>query len=204
MRPLDPVTAMCNPGASRSKDTAIVRWPLYIPAVLTRVAVVFALIFGVKPLACAAPQRVPSQQASCVVSHIVDGDTFYCQDGQKVRLIGIDSPERDQHPFGDQARRALLQLIPPGTSVGLQQDVASNDRYGRVLAYVWIDSTLINEAMVKNGWAVLYTVPPNIKYANRLERAQKEARALRSGLWSGSGFECLPGDFRRGRCLSRP
>jgi micrococcal nuclease len=139
-----------------------------------------------------------------VVSHIVDGDTFYCQDGPKVRLIGIDSPERQQHPFGDQARRALLQLIPPGTSVGLQRDVTPNDRYGRVLAYVWVDSTLINEAMVKNGWAVLYTVPPNIKYANRLERAQKEARARRSGLWSGSGFECLPEDFRRGRCLSSP
>jgi micrococcal nuclease len=171
---------------------------------LTRVAVLFALVFGVKPQVCAAPQPVAFQQASCVVSHIVDGDTFYCQDGDKVRLIGIDSPEREQHPFGDQARRALLQLIPPGTAVRLQRDVAPNDRYGRVLAYVWIDSTLVNETMVKDGWAVLYTVPPNIKYANRLGRAQKEARARRSGLWSGSGFECLPGDFRRGRCLSPP
>jgi micrococcal nuclease len=139
-----------------------------------------------------------------VVSHVVDGDTFYCQDGQKVRLIGVDSPERQQHPFGDQARRALLKLLPPGTAVVLQQDVAPTDRYGRVLAYVWIGSTLVNEAMVKDGWAVLYTVPPNVKYAERLERAQKEARARGTGLWSEPGFHCLPEDFRRGRCLSPP
>jgi micrococcal nuclease len=172
--------------------------------VLTRTAVVFAVALGVKPLGCTAPQGVPPQQAGCVVSRVVDGDTFYCRDGQKVRLIGVDSPERQQHPFGDQARRALLKLIPPGSAVVLQRDVAPTDRYGRELAYVWFGSTLVNEAMVKDGWAVLYTVPPNVKYAERLERAQKEARARGMGLWSGSGFECLPGDFRRGRCLSTP
>jgi micrococcal nuclease len=172
--------------------------------VSTRIAILFTLVFGLKPLACAVPQRLGYQQGTCVVSRVVDGDTFYCQDGPKVRLIGVDSPERQQRPFGDQARRALQQFLPEGTSVVLQGDVAATDRYGRVLAYVWVDSTLVNEAMVQNGWAVLYTVPPNIKYVHRLERAQKEARARGMGLWSGSGFDCLPEDFRRGRCLSPP
>jgi micrococcal nuclease len=195
---------MWNPGPSRSKDDAIALCPLYIPAVLIRTAVLFALALSVKPLGCAAPQRLPPRQPGCVVSRVVDGDTFYCQDGQKVRLIGVDSPERQQQPFGDQARRALLKLLPPGIAVVLQRDVTPTDRYGRVLAYVWIGSTLVNEAMVQQGWAVLYTVPPNVKYAERLERAQKEARARGTGLWSGTGFECLPSDFRRKRCLSPP
>ena len=170
---------------------------------LIRAALSFALVLGVKPLAC-APQHLPPPRPGCVVRRVADGDTFYCQDGRKVRLIGVDSPELQQHPFGEQARQALVQLIPPGTAVELQPDVAPTDRYGRVLAYVWSDSKLVNEAMVRNGWAVLYTVPPNVKYADRLEGAQKEARARRTGLWLGSGFECLPSEFRRGRCLSRP
>ncbi len=79
--------------------------------------------------------------------------------------------------------------------MGSSADVTPNDRYGRVLAYVWIDSTLVNEAMVKNGWAVLYTVPPNIKYANRLERAQKEARARALGPLVGVRLRVPPRGF---------
>ena len=82
--------------------------------------------------------------------------------------------------------------------------MAPTDRYGRVLAYVWAGSTLVNEAMVRGGWAMLYTVPPNVKYAERLRQAQNEARARRTGLWAERGFECQPQDFRRGKCVSSP
>jgi micrococcal nuclease len=181
--------------------------------VLIRFLPLFAsLAFGVKPLACAA-QSLPraergdqgtQQEAGCVVSHVVDGDTFYCRDRRKVRLIGIDSPERQQEPFGASALRALHRLLPPGTQVRMQLDLAPNDRYGRLLAYVWVGSTFVNEAMVREGWAVLYTVPPNVKYADRLMLAQKEARALGTGLWAEGGFACLPGDFRRRACVRPP
>ena len=123
----------------------------------------------------------------CVVQGVSDGDSFRCKDGSRVRLIGVDSPERQQHPFGDQAQQALLEIMPAGSSVRLEPDVAPIDRYGRVLAYAWLGPTLVNEAMVQGGWAVLYTVPPNVKYADRLERAQKEARARGAGLWAGPG-----------------
>lgn len=139
-----------------------------------------------------------------MVQRVVDGDTFHCRDGRKVRLIGIDSPERHQRPYGEQARQALVRLAPPGSGVRLEPDVAPTDRYGRLLAYGWTGATLINEAMVQGGWAVLYTVAPNVKYADRLARAQKEARAKSTGLWSARGFDCLPADFRRRRCLSSP
>ena len=85
----------------------------------------------------------------------------------------------------------------------MRRDVQASDRYGRVLAFVWTGATLVNEAMVREGWAVLYTVPPDVKYAERLRRAQKEARARRAGLWGSGGFDCLPRDYRRNRCLTR-
>jgi len=150
-----------------------------------------------------APSGLPGQQTTdCVVGHIVDGDSFRCRDGRKVRLIGIDSPEQRQRLHGAQAQAALLRMAPPGTALRLESDIAATDRYGRVLAYAWLKSVLVNEAMVREGWAVQYTVPPNVKYADRLGRAQKEARAQGRGLWSGRAFDCVPADFRRGKCLS--
>ena len=152
-----------------------------------------------------APSGLPGQQASeCVVGHIIDGDTFTCRDRRKVRLIGIDSPERRQRPYGAQAHAALLRMAPPGTALMLEGDVAPRDRYGRILAYAWVKSVLVNEALVQEGWSVQYTVPPNVRYADRFARAQKEARARGRGLWSGRAFECVPADFRRGACLSPP
>lgn len=155
------------------------------------------------PLAC-APRASAGQEADCIVSRVVDGDTFHCQDGRKVRLIGIDSPERLQGPFGVRSRGALLGLLQSGAPVRLERDVAARDQYGRVLAHAWLGSILINEAMVRGGWAVLYTVPPNVKYADRLQKAQNEARAGAAGLWAQNGFACPPREFRRGACVSSP
>lgn len=160
-----------------------------------------SLAFAAAPLACASSQQ---QAAGCVVLRVADGDTFTCRDGRKVRLIGIDSPEREQRPFGSRAQQALLRMLPPGSEVSLEHDVRLTDRYGRLLAYAWVGSTLVNEAMVRGGWAVLYTVPPNVKYAERFRRAQNEARARGTGLWAERGFECAPADFRRGKCVNSP
>jgi micrococcal nuclease len=135
-----------------------------------------------------------------VVERITDGDTFRCRDGRRVRLIGIDTPELGQGDAGRQARAALRRLLPPGSAVRLEQDVAPRDRYGRELAHVWAGSRLVNEALLLEGWAMLYTVPPNVKYAGRLERAQKKARAAGAGLWASGGFECAPAAYRRKEC----
>jgi micrococcal nuclease len=163
-----------------------------------------SLALAADPLACAPSRHLVQQEADCVVRLVVDGDTFHCRDGRKVRLIGIDSPEQDQRPFGARARDALIGFLPPGAPVRLERDVAATDRYTRELAYVWTGATLVNEAMVRGGWAVLYTVPPNVKYAERLRRAQNKARAEGAGLWAQNGFACLPSEFRRRGCVSPP
>jgi micrococcal nuclease len=152
-------------------------------------------------LAC-APGEPQAQQSGCVVGRIVDGDTFSCRDGRRVRLIGIDSPERRQGAVAESARKALAGLLPLGTAVRLHRDVRPTDRYGRELSYVWVGPVFVNEAMVRDGWAVLYTVPPNVRYAERFRRAQEKARARRAGLWRENAFACLPADFRKGACVS--
>jgi endonuclease YncB( thermonuclease family) len=138
--------------------------------------------------------------ASCSVTRIVDGDTIWCSGVGGIRLIGMDSPEADQEPFGADATSALAAFIPPGTEVQLEQDVEARDRYGRLLAYVWHDGRLVNWRMVREGWAVLLTYPPNVQYVDWFTSAERHAREEQRGLWAVSGFDCRPIDHRRRRC----
>jgi len=151
-----------------------------------------------------APRPVSPPPASCVVERVGDGDSFSCRAGRKIRLLGIDTPELAQGEPGRQAHAALRRLLPRGTRVRLESDVALRDRFGRELAYVWTGSRMVNESLVRQGWAMLYTLPPNVKYAGRLERAQKEARAAGAGLWASGGFECSPVAWRRRECVPAP
>jgi len=161
------------------------------------------LIGGLALHSCgSAPRPTSPPPASCVVERVGDGDTFSCRDGRRVRLLGIDTPELAQGEPGRQAHAALRRLLPRGTTVRLESDVAPRDRFGRELAYAWVGSRMINEILVREGWAVLYTLPPNVKHAARLERAQKEARAARVGLWESGGFECSPRAWRRRECAA--
>ena len=159
------------------------------------------LLAGLALQSCSdGPRAAAAQPSLCVVERIADGDTFTCRDGRRVRLIGVDTPELAQGESGRRARAALSRHAPPGAAVRLESDVAPRDRYGRELAHVWNGSRLVSEALVLEGWAMLYTVPPNVKYAHRLERAQKRAREAGAGLWGSGGFACAPAAFRRGEC----
>ena len=151
-----------------------------------------------------APRPASLPPGSCTVERVGDGDTFTCRDGRKVRLLGIDTPELGQGEAGRQAHAALRRLLPRGTAVRLERDAAPRDRFGRELAYVWTGSRMVNESLVREGWAMLYTLPPNVKYAGRLERAQREARAAGAGLWGSGGFECSPVAWRRRECVPAP
>lgn len=139
----------------------------------------------------AAPQVATTD---CEVTRIVDGDTIECHPGVRVRLIGMDTPEMNQAPFGRQARDTLATLIPVGTTVQLELDVGRKDRYDRVLAYVWREGVLVNWWLVRNGWARTLTVPPNVRYVDPLIEAQRTARSEGRGLWGTGTFTCGPGD----------
>jgi micrococcal nuclease len=151
--------------------------------------------------ACAqGARRIQQADESCVIATVIDGDTFHCRGGARVRLIGIDAPERSQGGAYQASREALGRIAGPGDTVRLERDVAPRDRFGRELAWAWRDSTLVSEAMVAQGYALLFTVPPNVKYVERIAGAQRRARAAGAGLWATNGFGCAPSDRRRRRC----
>jgi endonuclease YncB( thermonuclease family) len=144
-----------------------------------------------------APRRATT---SCTITRIIDGDTIECARLGRVRLIGMDTPESNQRPFGAQASKALVVLLPVGSEVRLEPDVEARDRYRRLLAYVWAGDTMINWRMVREGWAVLLTYPPNVQYVDAFADAERRAREERRGLWATGGFDCRPADHRGNRC----
>lgn len=127
------------------------------------------------------------------VTSVVDGDTFWVDNGTakglKVRLIGIDAPEtrksfkKEIGYFGKESKAYLTKLIE-GKRIRLVADVDSLDRFGRTLAYVYLeDGTFVNAELIINGYAVLMTIPPNVKFADYFSKLQREARNKRRGLW---------------------
>jgi micrococcal nuclease len=160
------------------------------------------LVAALVALLCPA-DGAAQQRLDCTVGHVVDGDTFWarCPDDVKVRLLLIDAPERDQFPYGRQAKAAIGRLLERGEPVSLDFDVQKTDRYGRALAYAFLpDGRMVNEEMAASGYATVLVYPPNVRYVERIRGAVARARAARRGLWAVGGFACTPKDHRRQRC----
>lgn len=138
-----------------------------------------------------------SPPTSGVVSRVVDGDTFVLASGDRVRLIGIDTPEtvhpnRGVEAYGREASDFTKSLLG-GKRVRLVYDVEPRDRYGRLLAYVYLsDGTFVNAELVKRGYAQVSTYPPNVKHASTFVALQREAREARRGLWADAPAEVTP------------
>ncbi|MEW6001980.1 MAG: thermonuclease family protein [Nitrospirota bacterium] len=136
------------------------------------------------------------------VLEVNDGDTVTILVDRKkesVRLIGIDAPELGQRPWGKKAKRHLEEILArSGRMVILEFDLEKIDKYDRLLGYLWTtDKRLINLEMLKDGYAMLFTLPPNIKYADLLRQGQRIAREKRLGLWGDEGLKEMPGKYRR-------
>jgi micrococcal nuclease len=86
--------------------------------------------------------------------------------------------------LGQAAREFAESLAPAGTTLYLERDVQPTDRYGRTLAYLWTtDGRLVQEEILRAGWADLLTIPPNVRHTERLRSAWREARESRRGIW---------------------
>jgi micrococcal nuclease len=144
-------------------------------------------------------QRLLRTASTCVVARLADGDSFRCKDGREIRLLLMDTPELAQKPWGEMAKRKLDSLAGPGTVLRIELDRSSTDRYRRTLAYAWKDSLMLNEWMVANGWAVVLKYE-NVRYLERMQRAERAAQAAKKGLWQGWAFRCRPVNFRARRC----
>ncbi len=127
------------------------------------------------------------------VTRIVDGDTFWIDDGSpkglKIRLIGIDAPESRNSGqkmkgfYGEESTEYITSLIG-SRNVRLEYDVTLHDQYGRTLAYVYLaDGTFVNTDLVKKGYATVMTIPPNVRYAETFVDLARKARKQKKGLW---------------------
>jgi endonuclease YncB( thermonuclease family) len=138
--------------------------------------------------------------AECVVTRIVDGDTFTCGGGNHVRLLIADTDEIGQSVYADSAVMLLARLIPVGTRVRLEFDIDGYDRNRRLLAYVYAGALFVNRELVRRGFAQIAAYPPNVREVDAMRAAADSARRDRLGVWRSRAFECAPADYRSGRC----
>ncbi len=123
-----------------------------------------------------------------LVVRVVDGDTIELETGEKVRYIGVNTPEtvspkKPVECFGKEASNKNKELVT-GQKVQLVKDVSESDRYGRLLRYVYLpDGTFVNLKLVQEGFAYADTFPPDVKYSKLFVTAQKQAQMQKAGLW---------------------
>lgn len=159
------------------------------------------------PTPHAPGSTTPQEADTAAIQRVVDGDTLEISlNGavEKIRLIGVDTPETYQsakldrdvertgqdkqtiRALGKRATAFTKSLAPPGTAVTLEYDQDPRDRYGRLLAFVWLpDGRMLNEAIVCEGYAPAYTrFPFRQDYMERFRACEREARDQGKGLWA--------------------
>lgn len=156
-------------------------------------------------LALICPSAVYAFRHNAKVLYVIDGDTLKIMyDGKKqsIRLIGIDAPEskKNSKAFKDSrrssrdidaivtqgkiAKKYVKGLVKKGDSIKIEFDVEKRDKYRRLLGYVYLhDGRMLNDVIIRNGYASPLTIPPNVKYRKKLLRSYRYAREHRLGLW---------------------
>ncbi len=168
------------------------------PALLLLFAMAAPSLAGATPVflplllkaATPAPGLTPTpiQPDYAFVSRVIDGDTVELSTGQRVRYIGIDAPEvTGPECYALEAKAKNAELVE-GKWVRLEKDVSETDRYGRLLRYVWVmlpwDETMVNAQLLAEGYALVATYPPDVKYVEWFLELQRIAREEGRGLWS--------------------
>lgn len=128
--------------------------------------------------------KIQPEEQKASVTRIIDGDTIevsFNGKTEKVRLIGIDTPEKGM-PYFDEAKAKTKELCF-FKDVRLVKDVSERDKYGRLLRYVYVENLFVNAELVKQGYANVYTYPPDVKHSELFVKLEREARANNRGLW---------------------
>jgi len=125
------------------------------------------------------------------VIRVIDGDTIEIEGKQKVRYIGVNSPEIFHDSTGKKtgeqcfANESYLEnkRLVEGKEIYIQKDVSEVDKYKRLLRYVWVGDAFVNDYLVRQGFAQVSTFPPDVRYHQQFLEAQKEAQVNNRGLW---------------------
>lgn len=141
------------------------------------------------------PELSGKEPEEAVVARVVDGDTFETDGGKKVRLIGVNTPEKygKVEYYGVEAS-AFSERRLTGKTVYLFKDVSETDRYGRLLRFVFVkgESTMYNETLLQEGYANVMTYPPDVTYSKYFVKVERKARDGQAGLWGGGAADPEP------------
>lgn len=130
---------------------------------------------------------------SVLVTKVVDGDTIEVEGGEKVRFLGVDTPEtkdprKPVQCFGKEASNKNKELVE-GKRVILEKDITDKDKYDRLLRFVFLpledgNRLFVNDYLIREGYAQVLTIPPDVKYSEQFLEAQRQARQQKKGLWN--------------------
>ena len=131
----------------------------------------------------------PPQDGNVQVLRVIDGDTIVVSRGQRVRYIGVDTPEVGDDPqyYGPEAAIFNDQLLA-GRKVYLEKDVSEKDRFGRLLRFVYAGGILVNAELVREGYARAKVYPPDTRHAQCFAALEQEAREGKRGIWGKQHF----------------
>lgn len=159
--------------------------------VMRAVAVAWLVVLAGCSVACREPVDVPIESGHfCYIESVIDADTVRADCFEEsVRLLLVDAPEvaRDGQPaecFGEEAADYLRTRLPEGTRIRFEAGVVDTDRFGRHLRYIWLGDELLNDTLVREGWAIRYRAAEDVTHQARVIEAENEARANGRGLWS--------------------
>ncbi|MDP5016190.1 MAG: thermonuclease family protein [Dolichospermum sp.] len=179
--------------------TIVVRFRIFVPKIIILASLLLLV-------SCQSQNNSSAIPANVKVARVVSGQSLEVlgMEAQpnlisSLRLIGLDAPDLRQFPWGEDAKRLLETLIGGANqAVNLEFDLEAKDKFNRTLAYVWKDKLLLNEEILKQGYALFVARSPNHKYDQRLERAQQWARIMGKGIWNtDKPMRMTPGEFRR-------
>ncbi len=155
---------------------------------MLRTIIVGTLLLPTVPVIACSPDRIDHQAK---VKWVHDGDTVILESGEKLRLIGLNTPElgkdgKPDRPYALSARRTLQQLLKKHHyRIALRYDSDERDHHGRRLAHPYLpDKTSITAHMLRRGLAIALTVPPNDWNVSCYRDAESQARRKRLGIWS--------------------
>src|SRR6478735_5408352 len=195
--------------ADQAKADTATGWPIHpfarpggsaVPIPFIAAAVVGTLALGGGVAVTVAAVNEANSTDEAVIQRVIDGDTVDVRmygEVQRVRLLNVNSPEDNAATgvaecMGAEATAALTKLLPKGTTVTLRYDSEHYDRYDRLLAGVFVDDTLINAEMAREGLAVPMVVGDNTRFIKDVESAVADAKTAEAGIF-GTSLPCTLG-----------
>ena len=162
-----------------------------ITTILTACLVLWQSYFGTGMARIESP-FVPAATTTATVVQVIDGDTIDVEikgstKTTRVRYIGIDTPEpyaEGVPECGSEAASLRNQELVSGQAVTLIPGTDPHDKYGRLLAYVYVGDIFVNETLIREGYATLMMIQPNTLYQNHFNNLYKNARQEKIGIWA--------------------